>query len=438
MDKDILFAGISDEWLEILDGPLLDEVIKALNEHVAYIKPPQNKVFEFARLTELSNVKVVILGQDPYPRAGDAHGLAFSCLTNVPASLNNIYKCLLHHKLIENMPASGDLSYWARQGVLLLNCALTMGRKSNDHADIWESYTNQLICSIINERQGPLIFMLWGGFAKTRKNLILTCYNNSKRENKEQSDVHILEWAHPSPMAQATQSFIPCDHFIRANKILGNNAIDWHQAEPVDKVSKGFEMTERKTVIFTDGSAYPNKAVPESVAGYAVSFALGCFAGVTLYGNINNTVAFATNQRAEGMAILRTFEFLLARANEWDECVIVSDSDFWIQMIQVYMPNWSRHDAPFEEKKNPDLTIPIWRIYNTLTQEHSKTIEFRHMKSHDKDGWSKTPEDSYEYFCYTQNNYVDELANYARQNVDVGVDLQGSSIATDDDDEQHE
>lgn len=417
-DKTVLFGSVSDEWLEILDNPMLDDVLKGIEPDYKMLTPPQDKIFEFARYTQFDNIKVVIIGQDPYPLAGHAHGLAFSCLVTVPASLKNIYKCLIRHKLINKMPTSGDLSYWAEQGVLLLNASLTnCVNEKNAHAAIWENYTDDLIQTISDkyaERDSPLIFMLWGNFAKKKKQFI-----------NEKSIV--MEWSHPSPMGQISQSFIDCPHFVEADKLLKKNKIDWHQSPPLSEIETGFnfDTSVRKTVVFTDGSAYPNKSVPESVAGYGAVFALGVFKDTILYGNIANRPNYATNQRAEGFAMIHTLKYLNEHAAEWDECIIVSDSDFWIKMLTVYMPGWNRDGTEFGSKKNPDMTVPMWELFQEITNEHSKEIEFRHVKSHNKDGWGSEPENSYKYFCYYNNKYVDELASYARVSLKPGESIVG-------------
>lgn len=416
--KEVLFAGISDEWLDLLDNDELDNVIKELTKF-NNITPPEDKIFEFARLTNLSNVKVVIIAQDPYPRAGDAHGLALSCLTNVPASLLNIYKCLLKHKLITEIPDSGDLTYWAEQGVLLFNCALTtVTGKSNEHAKIWALYTNELISQLsdtVVKQERPLIFMLWGRFAQAKKEFI-----------NEQAI--ILEWTHPSPLAQHKQSFIECDNFVQANKILtkaGLQPIDWNVAPALSEVEEQFAMTRRKQIIFTDGSCNPNKICPEAVAGYAAVFVLGSMTDIILYGNIQNRPHYATNQRAEGIAIFKTLEYLKNHVDEWDSCIIVSDSDFWIKMYTVYIPSWERKDMDFNEKKNSDIVIPAYELYKELTIEYNKEIEFRHVQSHNKQKWGDEPKESYKYFCFIQNQYVDELCKFARLNLKPGDDVVG-------------
>jgi hypothetical protein len=140
---------------------------------------------------------------------------------------------------------------------------------------------------------------------------------------------------------------------------------------------------------------------------------------IIIYGNIPNRPEFATNQRAEGYAILKVMEYLLDHKDEWDKCIIVSDSDFWINMFEKYMPYWALHDK-FDEKKNSDLTKKMWELYSIIKDEYLKTIQFRHMKSHGKDGWQNEKEGTYKYFCFINNKYVDELASYARSELKPG------------------
>lgn len=405
-------SGISQEWLDILEDDTLPDIFKKLK---GAITPPPDKIFEFARLTELSKVKVIIIGQDPYPRAGDAHGLAFSCLTGIPASLKNIFKCLLKHKLIDAIPSHGNLEYWAKQGVLLLNRALTtVIGQPNAHAELWGQYTTNLIQRLAANK--PLIFMLWGANARAL---------NSEEIVGKKSFVY--EWTHPSPMAQSKQSFMDCDHFTEANKRLirlGKEPIDWNVDPPGNEVELAFGAKPSTSVVFTDGSCEPNRVCPDAIGAYAASFALGNFKDTVLYGNIPNRPVFASNQRAEGYAMLKTFKFLLEHINEWEDAIIVSDSDFWIKMHEIYMPSWYRRGGfeAFAEKKNPDLTVALYTAYNELTEEHQKSVTFRHVKSHNKLGWSKFPEDSYEYFCWLNNDYVDKMAEFARVNLTPGQD----------------
>ncbi len=407
-----VLSGIDENWVKLLKTEELPQILKSVT--ATNITPPVDKIFEFARLTPLDKIKVVILGQDPYPRAGDAHGLAFSCLTGVPASLRNIYKCLFKHGLINDIPESGNLDYWASQGVLLINTAFTtVVGKSNEHVADWLEYSTNLIEKIAKLR--PIVFMLWGNHAKRFEPII--------NDANEQSIIYT--WSHPSPLAQTKQSFIECPHFTDANKLLmklGHEPIDWNIEPPKTEVEIAFRAGPKTQVVFTDGSCYPNKSSPESRGGYAAAFALGTMKDTILYGNIDITVAYASNQRAEGVAIWKTMEYLRDHIDEWEDVIIVSDSEFWIKMFEDYMPSWERTDK-FEEKKNPDMTKPMWELYSELTNGHGKTVQFRHMKSHGKDGWHKKEEGSYEYFCFINNKYVDELAGYARSEM-----LPGNSV----------
>lgn len=188
-------------------------------------------------------------------------------------------------------------------------------------------------------------------------------------------------------------------------------------------LNKTFDITKGKTVVFTDGSCFPNKACKESKAGYAASFVAGEFKDIIIYGNIENRPNYATNQRAEGMAIYTTLKYLDEHLDEWEECIIISDTKFWVEMFTIYMFGWDAKDLDFNEKKNPDMTIPMWNLYKKFCYEFGKTIDFRHMKSHNKDKWRDYPKDSYEYICYFNNDYVDQMASYARETLKPGTEI---------------
>lgn len=397
-----VFSGICKKWSLLLRTDSVYDILDKLKNNIN-LTPKLENIFEFARLTEFDNIKIVIVGQDPYPKAGHAHGLAFSCLDQVPASLLNIYKCLHKHKLINIMPTTGNLENWARQGVLLVNTALTTEiGYANAHSKLWEKYTTELFKNLSEIK--PIVFMLWGNNAKKLKQ-----YLSPKSI--------ILEWTHPSPLAQSKQSFIECPHFVEANEIitkLGYDKINW-SVEMRSVIERHFNCDKNTQVVFTDGSCYPNRLCKEAKAGYAASFALGSLKDVILYGSIDNTEIFASNQRAEGTAILKTLEYLDLRSNEWDTVIIVSDSDFWIKMIEVYMPSWVKKNVNFDEKKNADLTKKLWTIYYKLINFDMKTVQFRHINSHNKNGWGDFKEGTYEYFCYINNDYVDQLAGFARK-----------------------
>ncbi len=182
------------------------------------IYPNMNNIFNALVLTDYLDVKVVILGQDPYHNPNQAHGLSFSVLepTPPPPSLQNIYKELKDEYPNFNIPNHGNLTMWAKNGVLLLNTILTVRKNSPmSHAQKgWEILTDKIIANLA-KRKKPMVFMLWGSPARKKKLLI----------NKYSSNNHlILETTHPSPLS-AYRGFLGCGHFKKANDFLKNNNI---------------------------------------------------------------------------------------------------------------------------------------------------------------------------------------------------------------------
>lgn len=218
-------AGLSGEWKEVLEGefkePYYLELFKKV--HQAYqrkqIFPPGQDLFRAFELTPLSRIKVVILGQDPYHNDNQAMGLSFSVRRGVaiPPSLQNIYK-EIHRDLKISPPTHGDLTDWAKQGVFLLNSTLTVeAHKANSHKDIgWQRFTDRVI-EIINQQDRPIVFMLWGSYARQKKLLL----NHPKHL--------VLESSHPSPLS-VYRGFDGCGHFSKANRFLNQyqiEGIDW-------------------------------------------------------------------------------------------------------------------------------------------------------------------------------------------------------------------
>ena len=211
------FIALKDEF----DKPYFKELEKKINEakrtHEVY--PPENLIFNALELTPLYNVKVVIIGQDPYHEPMQAQGLSFSVPEGVklPPSLVNIYK-EIENELNIKMSNSGDLSSWARQGVLLLNSTLTVNRgQAGSHKDFgWQKFTKRIV-EVINDNLSEVIFVLWGNFAKAFEPLI-----NTNRH-------FVLKSAHPSPLS-AYNGFFGNGHFKRINTILkdlNKQEIDW-------------------------------------------------------------------------------------------------------------------------------------------------------------------------------------------------------------------
>lgn len=187
------------------------------NERLAgkTIYPPQSEVFSAFALTEFSDVKVVILGQDPYHGPNQAHGLAFSVKPPVapPPSLLNMYKELSEDIEGFQIPQHGYLIDWAKQGVFMLNTVLTVEQsRANSHAQIgWETFTDKVIAQL-NEHRENLVFLLWGSHAQRKGNFI-----DTQRHC-------VLKAPHPSPLS-AYRGFLGCKHFSKANEYLINQGI---------------------------------------------------------------------------------------------------------------------------------------------------------------------------------------------------------------------
>ena len=201
--------------------PYFESLVRFLHKEKAdgqVIYPPGSQIFRAFDLTPVEQVKVVILGQDPYHGPGQAHGLSFSVPAGIPAppSLKNIFK-EIETDLGVQMSGYPDLEKWARQGVLLLNAVLTVrGGQAASHSKIgWQEFTDAVIRYISDNCEG-VVFMLWGNFARSKAELI------------DRSKHVVLETAHPSPLARG--AFFGCRHFSRANEALayfGRTPIDW-------------------------------------------------------------------------------------------------------------------------------------------------------------------------------------------------------------------
>ena len=216
---------IEQSWKDALgsefDKPYFASLVRFLHTEKAEgkrIYPPGGQIFKAFELTPVKEVKVVILGQDPYHGPGQAHGLSFSVPENMPAppSLKNIFK-EIETDLGVRMSGYPNLEKWARQGVLLLNAVLTVrSGEAASHSRIgWQEFTDAVIKHISSECEG-VVFMLWGNFARTKSELI------------DHSRHCVLEAAHPSPLARG--AFFGCRHFSKANAYLtsmGRNPIDW-------------------------------------------------------------------------------------------------------------------------------------------------------------------------------------------------------------------
>lgn len=214
---EVLYEEIRKPYFIDLMGWLDQEY----REFIVY--PPRDLLFQALKLTSYQETKVVILGQDPYHGPGQAHGLSFSVLPGVktPPSLRNIYK-ELSSDLGIHIPATGDLTPWAKRGVLLLNNVLTVrdGLAGSHQGKGWEQFTNAVI-EALNDRDQPLVFLLWGNHAQ------------KKGAKIDESKHKVIATAHPSPLA-ARRGFFGSRPFSRINEFLESQ-----QQEPIDwKISE--------------------------------------------------------------------------------------------------------------------------------------------------------------------------------------------------------
>lgn len=220
---------IGNEWDNLLKDEFQKEYYQKLRKFLAYeyrhvtVFPDMYDIFNSLKFTSYSDVKAVILGQDPYHGRGQAHGLCFSVQKGVkiPPSLVNIYQ-EIQDDLGITPPSHGQLTSWAKQGVLMLNTILTVREgQANSHKNMgWEIFTDRVI-SLLNEREEPIVFLLWGANARSKTSLI------TNPQHK------ILTCAHPSPLS-AYNGFFGCRHFSKTNAFLssiGKEPIDWRIPE---------------------------------------------------------------------------------------------------------------------------------------------------------------------------------------------------------------
>jgi uracil-DNA glycosylase len=219
--------AIKQNWNDILNEQFKMEYFSALKQFLAEEKnsgktiyPPAKNIFSAFDLTPLENVKVVLLGQDPYHGEGQAHGLCFSVPDGVrpPPSLGNIFKEMKSDLGIP-IPTNGNLEKWAKQGVLLINATLTVRADSpgSHQQKGWEKFTDAVISNLSSEKSG-LVFILWGKYAQAKEALI------------DKTKHHVLKAPHPSPFS-ADSGFFGCKHFSKTNDILkqqGKEPIDWN------------------------------------------------------------------------------------------------------------------------------------------------------------------------------------------------------------------
>ncbi|MBQ6944237.1 MAG: uracil-DNA glycosylase [Ruminococcus sp.] len=219
-------VNFNNDWDKILDGEFDKDYYVRLKQFLineyktCRVYPSMYDIFNAMKLTAYNDVKCVIIGQDPYHGEGQAHGLSFSVRQGIapPPSLLNIFKEIKNDVGIDNSGKHGDLTKWAENGVLLLNSVLTVrANQPRSHRGMgWEQFTTEII-TLLNKREKPMVFLLWGNDAKQKMSYI-TNPNHL-----------VLTSAHPSPLS-AYNGFFGCRHFSKANEFLRKNGleeIDW-------------------------------------------------------------------------------------------------------------------------------------------------------------------------------------------------------------------
>ncbi len=224
--------SLKKDWLDVIglefDQPYMTKLERFLKRENAKhtIYPEHAEIFNALNTTALDDIKVVIIGQDPYHGEGQANGLCFSVpkgIRKIPPSLKNIYKEIKEEYCTMKMPLDSDLAGWAKQGVLLLNATLTVRKaKAGSHQDKgWEKFTDAVIRAV-NEKREPVVFLLWGLRAQEKK-VLIECPKHL-----------VLEASHPSPLSayRGRRPFIGCGHFKEANIYLikhGLSPVVWQK-----------------------------------------------------------------------------------------------------------------------------------------------------------------------------------------------------------------
>jgi uracil-DNA glycosylase len=346
MDAKIIFEDVDKNWKQIFLKHK-NELLYAL-QNVARNEflPDQSMIFHFGRYA-FDDIRVVILGQDPYPKdSQEPHGLAFSSTgVDCPTSLNRIFGALIQSGLIEEKPQHWDLESWARQGVLLLNTSLTVAKnKPNSHTKYWKAFMDKLI-NEISKRKSKLIFLLWGANAHKKADFI-----DSKKHK-------VLKWCHP--VAMTNPSFSHCNHFKKTNELL-NEPIHWDTNDYKNEI-----------IFYTDGACKNNQDRKLANASYGITCSeFNLNIGFKLKNKMvryagENIMSRQTNIRAEGSAILYVLKYI-HRSGINGKFTLYTDSQFWINMIYINMPNWVERKCKWESKKNSDLTKEIHTYHNRI------------------------------------------------------------------------
>lgn len=420
----VLVESMSPAWQNVMIGTkkrrdTLREVLNAVYQNMKEtgkdLCPPQKYIFRFCEFTPFEDIRVVIVGQDPYP-SEHACGLCFSSEEKtLPASFRHIAGALKKSKLIPSDHDQADLRSWAAQGILLINTAFsTLMSEIKSHTTTWKPYTELIIRGLARDldRRPTLattVWLLWGKEAQK--------YKQSIEDEAVTGRTLILEWGHPSPgyplnNTDDPKSFVNCDHFKRVREITQEDCetpLSWNT----------FSSTIE---CFTDGSANPNQACPESKGGYAIRFVTGPIRGKTYAGRLGTNeykgeTLFPTNNRAEGTAILRAIEIALTLPDCWNTLHIKTDSEFMINCITKFLPKWEVAGT-IDAMKNPDINHKLLASMKIL-HKRKKGIIFTHIPAH-----TTAPDRSEKtYASWFWNNLVDVVSKHVRDNFEPATEV---------------
>lgn len=463
-----LFEHLDEETVNFLINDQFKHNSKTVKEHleralvelskedISQLAPEPQNIFKAFELCPISKVKVCLLGQDPFPGKMSANkgavmktvatGLSYSTNKGVPIqpSTRNMYKCLHYQKMIDTIPDHGDLTSWAKQGVLLLNSILTtLIGKSNVHKGIWKAYVQAIIAQLCDRN---VTFIALGDVAKKFINESIT------------KDVKIFAWGHPSPLNAMNQTdnpknFLYSDVFTKVSAMMtinwdpdylkkdSSNDLDHlknnqeylknNHEEIKDiilpKIQDESEMPEndptdkriitpntKKYSIFTDGAASANGSAKcrASWGFYVVQTIERKHIDIIKRSGIVQALEIAgekyssSNNRGELSAIMYAVEYILNNESLKGSFIeIVSDSQYSINCIEDWAPKWLANPTKhsLESKKNMDLIKPV--INNLKIIRKTCRVIFKHVRSHKKAPNKDTPE----WFYWNGNDIADKL-----------------------------
>jgi len=427
-----IFADVDKETKDIIGTRLktqLSAALKAVNgvmvrdkKTTKDLSPQPELIMNAFRLCPWNKIRVVIIGQDPFINLNEATGLCFSVPrgVSIPPSTKRIYEALRMSGFISADPSHGDLSNWAKQGVLMINSALTtVLKKSNSHAREWAPYTDAIIKEISDSLNG-IVFILLGNFAQEKAEII------------DAGKHTILEWGHPSPMSSYNKSDNPknfkyCTVFTRANEILtaaGNQPIDWDpdgnlmsllipQAQLFQLGTftmstvlddDPIPLTTDTLWIFTDGAAKANGR-SNCTASWGVFITDGS-TRASAYDlvepvDIPDKQYKTSNNRGELTAILRALTYVSTYNGTdgfcYEKIKIISDSEYSVMGVDT---------RSAEGKANADLLIPAKELLAALKEKCPVMLERIPHHSHEK---APVDTESEEWFLWKGNTIADKL-----------------------------